>query len=432
MSKRSRWSGGMVVLNGAMLGLGASLPVHAELNLDVGLGAEAHSNVDLRSEDERSDVARTASVGITYARADDGVFVADASYRGGYEDYLHDVEEDRTVLSGAASGTWHVLSRRLDLNFSHQIEDTLANRREADTADNQDRRSVTSVGLDGFLHFSPVDSLVLSPRFTDVRFKDNDQSDSERKEMVARLNRQLSQVSAVDLSANYTKATFDASEDDYKQKGVMLSYQAALARLSYEIGVGVSRIERDNEDDVSGSRGRIAATYLNDRGQSFRASFLHELTDSSVGLSGSGLSSDFSSRDSNFEEVDIVKIDQFDLGWSIPIRQGDTLTLGAGFTDRDYQDTPRDEQVAQVQAGYSHTINSRWSVSAGAQFERSKFTDAPKTEYDDTTFDVGATYRLSSVMDLRLSVGREKRSADDAGIDYEDDYAILSFNYRVF
>src|SRR5690606_3726766 len=133
----------------------------------------------------------------------DELAVANIAYAVAHEDYLHDVQEDRTTINGSAAGTWHAVDQRLDAIFSHQVSETLADRRQVDSPNNQDQRSITTGGLDAFLHLSSVDSVILSPRYVDVRFDENDQSNSERKELTLSLEHRLAQISTLDLSVTY-------------------------------------------------------------------------------------------------------------------------------------------------------------------------------------------------------------------------------------
>jgi hypothetical protein len=416
----------------AVIGFCFPAAANAQIAIDLNVGMDAHSNVDLRPNDEKSDVARTAGVGVKYEHRDDGRFEADLGYSALYEDYLHNIEDDRAVLNGQATGTWHIAPRLLDGIFSHQISTDLANRRQTATANNQDQRSVITAGLDGFLNFSAVDSLVLSPRYVDVSFKDNEQSDSQREEFTARWSHRLRTVSSLDLSATYADATFDDPQNDYDTTSVMLSYHTTLSHLTYQIGLGVNQISRDQGDDVDGSMARMSVDYRNENNQSFGAAFVHQLTDSSLGLSGVGLSTpNLNPNDSNFDQVDIVEIDQIDMHLINPINTTSQVSLGVGYTKSNYQDTPRDENLWYARAGYAYTMNSRWSVDFSAAYENTEVIDAPQREYDDTTFEIGTSYHPSRPVEVRFSIGQEKRTSDAPTDEYEDVYAAIHFKYQL-
>src|SRR5690606_24257401 len=264
-------------------------------------------------------------------------------------------------------------------------------------------------------------------------FDESESSDSQRAGLAVMWERKLSAVSSFDLTANYDKVTFDEDEDDYDATSAMLSYRTTLSRLSYQLGVGANRINRDTVDDVNGSNILAAIDYTGDEGQDWGASYVHQLTDSSLGLSGVELALDnFSANDSNFAEVDIVEIDKFDAYWRNRISVTSLLSVGAGYQKQNYEDTPQDQKLAYVQVGYQYTINSRWSAGIDGRFERTKFTDEPQEEYDTTRVYLNATYRPIQPLEIRFSVGQEKRDSDIAANSYTDNVALISFRYRVY
>jgi hypothetical protein len=279
------------------------------------------------------------------------------------------------------------------------------------------------------LHFSAVDSLVLSPRFTDVHFSESDSSDSERAALTTTWDHQISSVSALDLSANYDDVTFDDSVNDYNVSGAMLSFKTALSRLSYELGLGANRISRDTGDDVDGSKINAFVGYHGDEGYDWGASYIHQLTDTSIGLSGVELtSSNFSANDSN---SNIITEDKFDVYWRDKVSASSQLSLGAGYQKQDYEDTPRDQSVANARAGYQYSINSRWSVGVDAGFDHTEFDDEPKEEYDTTRLYVNATYRPLRPLQIRLSIGQDKRDADTDARSYTDNVAMIGLRYQL-
>lgn len=419
----------------AVLGMflsGLAYPVLAtsELSLSVGAGLEAHDNTALSNTDEESDTKRLINTAIGYTKTDGAVNV-DMGYSAEYGDYQHDVQGDETAISGSTALNWLIAPRQLHAIFNHQISQQLTDRRGLNVESNREQRSVITTGLDGFLHFSAVDSLVLSPRFTDIRFSESDQSDSERAALTTAWNHQISSVSALDLSANYDDVTFDDSVNDYNLSGAMLSFKTTLSRLSYELGLGANRISRDTGDDVDGSRINAFVGYHGDEGHDWGASYIHQLTDTSIGLSGVELrSSDFSANDSNSNQFDIITEDKFDVYWRDRVSASSQLSFGAGYQKQDYEDTPRDQSVANVRAGYQYSINSRWSVGVEAGFDHTEFLDEPEEEYDTTRVYLNATYRPSRPLQIRLAIGQDKRDADTDALSYTDNVAMLGLRYQ--
>lgn len=421
-----------VVLGICLSGIACPVLATSDLSLSVGAGLESHDNAALSSTDEQSDTKRLINTDIGYKKAD-GVLNIDMGYSAEYGDYQKDVEGDQTAINGSTSLKWLIAPRQLDAIFNHQISQQLTDRRGLDVKSNREERSVTTAGLDGFVHFSSVDSIVLSPRFTDVRFSESNNSDSQRAAMMTTWDHKISSVSALDLSVNYDHVTFDDSLNDYNLSGAMLSFKTTLSRLSYELGLGANRISRDSGEDVNGSRVNALVDYHGGEGRDWGVSYIHLLTDTSIGMSGVELTSNnFSANDSNSNQFDIITEDKLDAYWRDKVSASSQFSLGGGYQKEDYKDTPRDQSVAYGEAGYQYTINSRWSTGIDGRYEHTKFLDDPTDEYNTTRVYLNVTYHPLRPLAIRFAIGQDKRDADTSSNSYTDKVFVVGFQYRVF
>lgn len=403
-----------------------------QLTVIGGASLELHDNAPLTKKKE-SDLVRVATAQVGYTRPE-GTVTGGLDYRAERRDYLHDTQGDQNVIDGNASLLWHIAPQRLDFVASHQIAQEQINRAGPDVTSNQEERSIVTAGVDGYLHFSPVDSVVLRPRFSDISFEESDASNSERSSLVTTWTHRLDSRSALDLTGNYDHVTFDESINDYDGTGLMLAYRAALARLNYSLGFGGDRISRDEGKDFSGTTVRAAADYRGEGGFSFGGSYFSQLTDSAVGLSGLELTrQNFHSNDSNFEQPDVIKKDQFDLYLDQTFGRASVLHLGASYLKEDYKDTLHDDKIYTAQAVYRYTINSFWSVRLEATFEREEFLDDPNDlRYNTVETYATLTYKPLKRLDLNLSVGREKRSASESEASYTDNVATFGVQYQFY
>jgi len=403
-----------------------------QLTISGGAGLELHDNAPLTAEKE-SDLIRIASAGIGYKKPE-GSFTVDLNYQAERRDYLHNTQGDQNSLNGNAAFIWKIEPRQLEAMLYHQISQEMTDRRGLDVSSNREERSIVTAGVDGFLHFSPVDSLVLSPRFADINFQDSTQANSQHSTIAATWDHKLGPLAALGLTGTYNHVTFDDSKNDYDMPSIMLTYSTALARLSYHAGVGYNRINRDEGTDVNGSMVNIGAEYKGENGWTGGGNFVHQLTDSSIGFSGLELSNDsFQSHDSNFQQPDVIEKDQFDLYLSGRFSGGHALRFGAGYLKENYQTTPRDQNVTYVNAGYVYTVNTLWSIGADARIDRSKFLDDPDNlHYDTLRTYLTLTYTPLRPLAIRFSVGRDKRNANVASSSYTDNVAIMGVQYRFY
>lgn len=406
----------------------------SEYTLRVGADLRYHDNAALASEDEQSDVERVIRAQLGYRRPDDGLFLVDLDYLAEYSDFLHDEQESETAIDGRANFLWHMLPRNLDFVLHHQISQQLTDRRTTDVSDNRERRQVLTTGFDGKLHPSAVDTIVISPRFVDVKLQESDQSDSQRGGLNVAWQHQLSAVSLLALTAGYNDVKFDEGDNDYESSSLMLSYRAALSRLSYQLGAGYNKFDRDSGDSPDGYMLRLGADYQGE-GFTWGGTLVHELTDNSIGLSGVELDmTNFRADDSNFEVQDIVERTQLDLFARRRLGVDTEIFAGIGARrDRYETDNSLDEDSYYMQLGYTYQLSSRWGLGATARWENIEFVDDPTgLEYDDTYIELFATYRVNSRLDWRVAVLREQRDSDIDFQEYTDNQAVLSVNYRFF
>jgi hypothetical protein len=265
-----------------LLGSAASAFAADQLTVDAGARMEWHDNAVLKA-DKESDLLRVASADIGYKKPE-GSLTANLDYRAERLDYLHNTQSDQNSINGNAALVWQIQPRQLNAVLYHQISQEMTDRSGVDVSSNREERSIITAGFDGFLHFSPVDSLVLSPRFADVNFQHSTQSNSQRSTMTATWDHKLGPLAALDLTGGYDHVTFDNSQNDYDSPSVLLAYHAALARLSYHAGVGYNRINHDHGKDFNGSTLQVGLDYKGESGFSGGGTFAHQLTDNSIGL----------------------------------------------------------------------------------------------------------------------------------------------------
>ncbi len=439
---RNRSVAKKIVVSFALLGATGSSVAADQLTVGGRASMQVHSNAALTHNDQ-SDVVRIAGADIGYKKPD-GSLTADLDYHAERRDYLHDTQGDQNSIDGKAAFGWQIQPRQLDAVLYHQISQQLINRQNANVSSNREERSIVTAGVDGYLHLSPVDSLVLSPRYADVNFQNSTQSNSQRSTVAGIWAHKLGALAALDLTAGYDHVTFDQAQSDYDSPNMMLAYHAALARLSYQAGLGYNRINRDQGDDFNGSIVRAGLDYKGEEGFSGGGIFVHQLTDSSIGLSNVGLSNQaLQNNDSNFEQPSIVEMDQLDLYLDQHFSVVSSLHFGAGYLRDIYKDagqnqnpsqsSNQDQTVAYGALGYRYSLNSFWSLGADARFEHTDFLDDPNNlNYDTTRLYVTLFYKPMRALELSLAAGQDKRDANVSANSYTDKVGIFGLQYRFY
>lgn len=403
-------------------------------NLDVTVGAdlEYHDNAALVSEDEKSDLDRVARARVDYTNPG-GSLPITLGYLAERHDFVDDVEEDRTRIDGAANAKWFALPNLLDFDLTHQISDQLQDRRAADVNTNRERRSIVSAGANLYGHLSKVDTISLSPRYTDVNLQSSSGSDSEHVSAALAWRHALNAVSALQLTGTRERVRFDDSINDYDATRGLLSYNTRLSRLTYSVGGGYNRIERDDRRDANGYTVQLAADYV-ENAYTWGGSLIRQLTDSAIGLSGfENTLTNFRAEDGNVDVPDIVESTQADLHVQRQISASHNVRGSVGYVRQDYKDTLRDENSYFALAGYEYSINPLWMLGVTARYENSEFPDDPSDlEQKDKQLDLSLAYRHSERLTARFAVGREQRDANVAVSEYTDNYALISVNFLLY
>ena len=388
------------------------------LELDLGLGARAeyHSNILRTEHDVQSDVERALIVEPGLKQLT-GPLTADMQYRATYLDYLHNVETDTTQVEGRSNIQWAMLPERFNWIINHQLTDRLTDTRLPDIAQNRERRSVLTGGFDWILALGKVDSVVVKPRYVDVSFQGGTGADSKREQAELIWDHALSAVSRLQTGADYADVKFDNSADNYKYKALLISYLTELSHLSYRIGGGYNRIERDNGDNFDGYTVRVGADYHADL-LTFGGSIVRQLTDTSIGLSSVELQMpNFESSDSNYGQPSIVERTQAEIHADKQLGASSHLGGGLNYSDEDYQPPEvRHEKRRGALLGYDYAVNSRWSMRLASSYTLTDSDDGgTTTRYRDLETDATLRYAMSQAVDVNFKLANYRRRVDGNG-----------------
>jgi hypothetical protein len=434
----------------------------AELDVAVGAGAEYHDNASQTDDSlpgvkEESDTAVVANASVIFHNRLPTTPI-DVDYRIERRDFDDDVQEDETTLTGNSSLVWAALPRRLDFSLTHLASSQTIDRRGPDTAGNREQRSVVTAGANLYSHPGSVDTLRLSPSYTDVQVSGDLAEDSQRATLGAGWEHRLDQVSALTLNLSHSAVETDDDSDfpippgqaepddeanDYDLDIVSLGLTTRLSRLTYSVEVGGNRVSRDVGDDVSGAMGQLSVEYTSGD-YSWGLSYVNQLTDSSIGLETftQENTNDFQGGDGNVGQFDIVRSSEADIHGTYRFSSAVSLMARVGYLDYDYEDTPRDERDYTAELRYTYIVNSRWQLELGAVYRDADFIEDPNgLQQEENTVDASVLYRFTPNFNTRFTVGREERDVQfdeapaDATVgegDYVDPYAILMFNYVIY
>jgi len=404
----------------------------SELGIVVGAGVEAHDNVQLTDEDEKSDVARIGTVGLSFKRPK-GKLQADVGYVVQRRDYLHDGLEDESAINGESSLKWLAVPALLDLNLFHQSSQQRVDRREADVTSNRETRNIVGASANLYGRLTAVDSLVLTPGYAHVNVEGGAGLDSERVSGSLSYVHRTSQVSEIALTVSHSAVDTEFAENDYDSDSATLGYTTRLSRVSYTLAVGSNRIKRDIGDDVDGFMARVGLEYVGSS-VSWGGFYVQQLTDTGIGLASADPGfGGFQSSDGNISEFDILESATADLHATYQLTDSSEIGASIDYVEQDYETTLQDEQDLSASLSYRYRINSRWQTGVRTSITKAEFKDDPDgLENKDSRIELFADYRPTSRFDIHLGLGRDERNSNLPASDYQDPYAVVMLNYKVY
>ena len=402
-------------------------------SLKVAVYAELESDDNIRKENtnEKSDLKQTVGVdvGLDYqSRA----ITLGMQYGLTHEEYQQNSYDGKTRLEGFLSAMFSSNPERYSWVFQHQ--QTIANISSlgANTSDNTEQRSTFTTGPNINLNLSPVDVLTASARYIDTSFDQSGGNDSQRNQAQLSLQHRLNQFNSVGLNASYTDVEAEQRDDGYKQQQLGLTYNSQLKYGQYSLEVGGSKLERNaaNVKDVNGAYGNISYS-ASSAGQSFGASFNHDITDSSIGLSlDVDPASDFQSGDTNFNDFDVVTRDRYQLYYTrtnVDGRINASLTLA--HDEEDYEILLQDQKSSSVDVGFNYKLGENLSTFLNVGYEQTEFIDLPQLGEDtQQQITIGLNHSIRNEWRLSYAFHYDERQNNDVAT---REYTSMGGSFRV-
>ena len=226
---------------------------------------------------------------------------------GEVSNYENDTTDDENYWEGRSRLNLKALEERLSWDVSHARSEQRRNSRDVDIRNNNESRDLISTGPTLIMRLGATNNLIVGGQYSEVRYEDTSESDSERLLGSLAWQHLLSQTSSLSANYQYNEVKFDESEEEYTYHRLFGTYGVKLKSSGYTISAGANRAERDFGDDTDGFFGQIQ-WYLTTGGHRFRVNAINQVTDSGVGLGGNGLDDgNFQPPDSNFGDIDVVE-----------------------------------------------------------------------------------------------------------------------------
>jgi len=133
----------------------------------------------------------------------------------------------------------------------------------------------------------------------------------------------------------------------------------------------------------------------------------------------------FQRTDSNTLEATSVET-----GLEKTLYNGDEVTVAAFANRSDYLESTEQEDQAGIRTSYMRRLSSRLSATAAARYEYLTF-ESDQSDDEIVGVDLGLIYLASRNLELGARIGRTKRTSDIRLQEYEENWLLLSVDYRL-
>lgn len=391
----------------------------------ISLGSRFSDNIENDHLDEQNDIENRFALRGNY-QTDPGKCIASIGGELAHSIYAQDTFDPETQVDIDASGRCELASG-LFWHIDNQLQDVNRSARQNDTPDNRTRKNVFSTGPDYRWRLTSQDIIQLSSRYENTEFSDPEDADSDRVTGSVSWNH----LFAPDFSAGLATAISDVELDtraEIQTTSASVIFNKRWAATELSGSLGISEIETEFRNVSQSSDGFIADLDLSRTLDSGGTAYLRasrELTDQT---------SDFDLRFDEFTfeltESNALEATTIETGLNKPLSNGDMFTVSGYASRSDFLESDEQEDRSGLRLGYTRRMTSRLSASAGARYEYITF-ESDQSDDQITGLDLGLTYAASRSLNLQARVGRNERTSDIAIQEFEENWLLLSVDYRL-
>ncbi len=243
-----------------------------------------------------------------------------SDYRIVSQSFSKDTQKDNTVVEGQSEWYWEPVDERFAMAADHSRYRLIRDNAERFTQENQDERTITSIGPESRFRLTSVDRLELSTQLVDVRFAEGNSQNSERWVNRATWVHALSPISSAFLTFSHQDVDFDSARADYDYYQLSATYARRLRHIEWSLQLGRNRIARDTGSEVNGTSYGFNLDWSAGYHQ-IQLAALADVTDSSLGNRNQLLVGDVDlgnqlDFDSEFREPDATDRTSLEFMWN--------------------------------------------------------------------------------------------------------------------
>jgi len=401
-----------------------AMSLAAPPEISLGYDARYSDNIENTATQAQNDLENRFSLQGNY-QTDPGKCVASVDGEIAHSIYTENTYDPETQINADALGRCE-LARGLSWDVENQVREVTRSSRQSDTPNNRTRKNVFRTGPDYRWRLTARDSVQLSSRYENTELSDEAEADSERVTGSAAWNHLFSSDLTAGLSASVSEVDLDTGAD-IQTRSLSVTGTKRWATTTLSGSLGVSEIETELGSVSQESDGIVGDLSLIRTLDSSATIFLRasrELTDQT---------SDFDIRFEDFtfelQESNTLEATSIETGLNKSLNNGDRLTLSAFANRSDFLESEEREDQIGVRAGYTRQITPLLSAVGNARYQYLSF-ESDQSDDQVVGLDLGLNYRASRSIELAARIGRNERTSDIKAQEYEENWVLLSIDYR--
>lgn len=357
---------------------------------------------------------------------------ANASYLAKEMRFAEESQEDKSTLEGKSSLLIGKAYHPIDLRLTHSRTTLLKEPDQIALTNNQDAREIFSVipSLRGRL--TSADSLRLSADLTDIKFLENEQSDSSRQGASLVWLHHNSAIQQLQLAVQATDIEFDHFEEiNYTYRKAMLGYAINLRKLSYKIELGYNQSDPKIGETYTSPAYSVVLGYKTGL-QEIELTTSQIITDSSFGNGNLDSMNDLPTSDGSSGDIDRLERRDTQARWTTSsLCTKCTLSIALFIQNNDYlQEEKQSRQWGgNLNLAYDFT-DASMLVLRYSNSEQEFDGEELGRDYDLSVLSAEYSYRFISGLSISLRVEDEKRSAETSMDTYRERYLGAGLHYR--
>jgi len=415
------WSGRLAVAALALFVAqnGVADPVHLGLRIQ----ERFSDNIRLSHTNTESDLEHQAILSISH-QTNPGPCGSSLAADLGFIHYQKGTYSDQGNINGNWNGSCQ-LTDSLQWTASDNVSQETVNTAQASTPDNQTRRNLFSTGPRYLWLISPRDQLLTTAQFQKTNYTGLSQSNAKHYIGSSTYSHQVSPTLSMGLGASVDRGELDTGETITRRSGHFQSSKT-FATTTFSGNVGYSELA----DSFSGITNTYTGLTWNlrldrdmTRARHWYAEYGRELTDTSSNYVVQVAGLFF-----NLAQTQAVQVTHWQTGIKQTLTGDGTLSLSLGQQDTEYLRAGNTEKKSNATFSLSQPLITNLSalVSLSAEHQSYSLSDVSYNLYGGS---LGLSYQRSQQLSLDMRIGRNQRAASPDSGSYQENWALIGFNY---